>query len=87
MQRGQKSKKTTATKEAASPDSTYLEKMKIQKLTSLPGRKKIASQEVMSVMMHCFLELSCRPLQGILTLTRLDAPWAQRPRTPAVDSI
>jgi hypothetical protein len=64
MQRGQKSQKTPATKEAVSPDSTYLEKMKIQKQTSLLGRKKIASQEVTSVMMHCFFELSHHPLQG-----------------------
>jgi hypothetical protein len=61
---GEKPQSTLATKEATSPDSTYLEKMKSQKQPSLLGRKKISSQEVTSMMMHCFFELSHHPLQG-----------------------
>jgi hypothetical protein len=64
MQRGRKSQRTPATKEAASPDSTYLEKMKTRKQTSLLCQKKIASQEVTLVMMHFFFELSRHSLQG-----------------------
>jgi hypothetical protein len=63
-QRGRKAQRTLITKEAMSFDSTYLKKMKTRKRPSLLGRKKMASHEVMSMMMLCFFELSRHPLQG-----------------------
>jgi hypothetical protein len=56
--------KNTRHQRSGEPGEYIPRKDEDPKKTSLLGRKKIASQEVTSVMMHYFFELSRHPLQG-----------------------